>query len=177
MNQNTTAVWSPMVSAPEDEFANFLEFSDLQLDFPFGTGVQDDTELLPGSAGTMDTHMENGIGMMGFGEGNVQQYQQPQIDPSLMHPQTSSSSLDNVHNSSTESLMDVNTRAQIFHEGPKQYQRQHQRQDHYHGQGMVPPTPNSIEMHGDYSRFYHQVDPHSQANYEQYPRKHQNQVR
>ena len=173
MNQNSTTLWSPMVFGPEDEFANFLEFSDLQHDFPFDDAFEEGGGMLPGADGAM----ENDMGLMASGEGNVQRHQQPhpQMDPCAMHPQTSSG-LSDIRNSSTESLMGMNMGAQRFHERQKQYPLQYPRQDPYQRQGVVPPTPNSIEMHGGYPQFYHQADQHAQASYEHYARKHQDQV-
>lgn len=157
-----------MVSGPEDDFASFLEFSDLQLNFPAfdGNVHQDAGEMQQETVSTMDARMDNGVGMMG----NVQQQQ---IDPHLM-PSTPMAGLSSI-DGSNESLMDLNMQAQM-HRQRQQQQYQQQAQSHYQRQGMVPPTPNSIEMHGR-SHYYPQMD-HAQAQavYEHYARKQQDQV-
>ncbi len=49
----------------------------------------------------------------------------------------------------------------------------------YHGQNMIPPTPNSVEMHGDHTRYYRPSGDHqTQAVYERFGRNPQkDQVR
>ena len=159
-----------MVSGPEDDFANFLEFGDLQLNFPtfdaeqhVGGGQQDP---IPG----LDTNMENEVGMIGMKDGDIAQ----QIDPSLTAMQASPQLQD--LNGSSESLMDLSIQAQIFHQQQLNYHQQRLLQGHYHRQGLIPPTPNSLEIHGQ-PRSYPQLDPHARAMYEHYARKQQDHVR
>ncbi|MCJ1359589.1 MAG: hypothetical protein MMC33_009591 [Icmadophila ericetorum] len=168
MNQTPTTTWSPMVSGPDDDFASFLEFNDLQLNFPaFDDNVhQDGDEMQQESVNALDTRMDNEVGMMG-------NMQQQQIDPSLM-PSTPMAGLSSI-NGSNESLMDLNMQAQM-HRQRQQHQYQQDVQNHYQRQGMIPPTPTSIEMHGGGSHYYPQIDPQTQAVYEHYARKQQDQI-
>lgn len=161
-----------MVSGPDDDFANFLEFGDLQLNFPaFDQEAQDGRSGQQSSLDGLDTNIDNGVGMMAMKGGEMPL----QIDPSLTSMQTSASDLQDLHGSS-ESLMDMNMQAQLFHQQQMHYHQQRLIEGHYHRQGMVPPTPNSLEMHGQ-PRSWPQLDPQSRAMYEHYARKQQDQVR
>lgn len=172
MNQISTTSWSPMVSAPpEEDFASFLEFGDLQLQFPnFDGVVQDGRELQQQeSTGTMDTSMGNEEGLMQLEDGNMQQQNMDQGNPM----QTM-----NRFQASTDSFHNLNIHSDLY--APNQQQQMHIRAPHqYHGQNMIPPTPNSVEMHGDQTRYYRPLGDHqTQAVYESFGRNPQkDQVR
>ncbi|MCJ1378203.1 hypothetical protein MMC17_001299 [Xylographa soralifera] len=160
-----------MVSGPEDDFASFLEFGDLQLNFPAfdaeqHTGEGPQESPIPG----LDTNMETEAGMLGIKEGEIQQ----QIDPNLAAIQLSPQDLREL-NGLSESSMDLSIQAQIFHQQQLDYHQQRLIQGHYHRQGMVPPTPNSLEMHGQ-PRSNPQMDPQARAMYEHYVRKQQDHM-
>ncbi|MCJ1438765.1 hypothetical protein MMC27_008155 [Xylographa pallens] len=160
-----------MASGPEDDFASFLEFGDLQLNFPTFDTEQHAVEggqegPIPG----LDTNMETEVGIMGMKEGEIQQ----QIDPNLAAMQLSPQDLRDL-NGSSESSMDLSIQAQIFHQQQLNYHQQRLIQGHYHSQGMVPPTPNSLEMHGQ-PRSYPQLDPQARAMYDHYARKQQDHM-
>ncbi|MCJ1402756.1 hypothetical protein MMC11_005977 [Xylographa trunciseda] len=160
-----------MVSGPEDDFANFLEFGDLQLNFPtFDAEEHAVADGQQGPVAGLDTTMETEVGMLGMKEGDTQQ----QIEPDLAAMQPSPQDLRDLRdlNGSSESLMDLSLQAQIFQIN---YHQQLLIQGHYHGQGMVPPTPNSLEMHGQ-PRSYPQMDPQARAMYEHYTRKQQDHM-
>ena len=164
MNQSSTTTWSPMISAPEEDFANFLEFGDLQLNFPaFDTEAPDATTEQNPNHG-VDTTMETGGGLVGM-KGDIQL----QIDPNLLPMQTSMAEMRALHGS-TDSLLDMNMQAQIFHHQQLQYHQQRRMQNLYHTQGMVPPTPSSLEIQGQ-PRSYPQMDPQARVMYEHYTRK------
>lgn len=171
MSQSSTTTWSPMVSGPEEDFANFLEFGDLQLNFPaFDAHVQDGGEEQQNQSHELDAAtMEAEMGMMGM-KGDMQQ----QVDPNLMPMPTSMAELQAL-DGSTDSLLDMNMQAQLFHQQQLQYHQQRRMQGLYHRQGVVPPTPTSLEMHGQ-PRSYPQMDPQARAMYEHYSRKQQDHV-
>ncbi|MCJ1389284.1 hypothetical protein MMC18_002140 [Xylographa bjoerkii] len=171
MNQSATTTWSPMVSGTEDDFANFLEFGDLQLSFPAFDGEQH--AVGPGQQGSiagLDTDMANEVGILGMKEGEIQQ----QLDSNLAAMQPSAQDLRDL-NGSSESVMDLSIEAQIFHQQQLNYHQQRLIQGHYHRQGMVPPTPNSLEMHGQ-PRSYPQMDPQARVMYEHYAQKQQDHL-
>ena len=156
-----------MVSGPEEDFANFLEFSDLQLTFPtFDINGHNGGDVQQESAGGLDTTMENETELMDYKEGQIDQ----QMDQDVAFSP-------GVHgiNGSTESLLDLIVQPQLFHQQQRQHQQPQMRNQY--PQGRVPPTPNSIEMHGGHARYYPQVDPQAQAMYDRYTRNQKEQVR
>lgn len=187
-----------MVSGPEDEFANFLEFSDLQIEFsPYDHHAPNGGHVQSDAMGGMDETMENGVGLMGLKEAHMQQ----SMDRNMLRSQTSIptlSTLSDVH-TSTESLLDLNIQAQMYqqqrqqqhqHQQHQQHQeqqllRQHQQQQQQHQQQLqmqgqyqrqrvIPPTPTSMELQANQAQYYPQVDP-QQAVYEHF-RKQKEQV-
>lgn len=166
MNQISASPWSPMVSGPEDEFASFLEFGDLQLTFPYEGGHQDGRELQQEPGGGMDTSMGNGAGVVRLENGPVQQ----QMD------QCSSMAAMNGYHASTEPFHDLNIQGEIFNQQQQSHLHLHGPQ--YNGQNVIPPTPNSMEMHGEQARYYQSSrDHHSQAMYDRLGRNQKDQVR
>lgn len=158
MNQNPTPRWSPMVSAPpDDEFANFLDFTDLSFD------AYDAVALQQNEAGTMDTSMEDATGMLGLEPGNMEQ--QPPMDQTPM----------NGFHGSTDSFPDLAMQQDLF--DPQQQQQLHIQNQRYHNQIVVPPTPNSLEMHGGHAQYYHTPADHQQLQmYDHYRRNQKDQV-
>lgn len=170
MNQISTTSWSPMVSAPEEDFASFLEFGDLQLQFPNfdGVVVQNGSELQQEPTGSMDTSMGNEQGLMRLEDGNMQQNMDQGNSMQTMNP----------FQGSTDSFHNLNIHSDLY--APNQQQQMHIHVPHqYHGQNMIPPTPNSVEMHGDHTRYYRPSGDHqTQAVYERFGRNPQkDQVR
>ncbi len=160
MNQISTAPWSPMVSGPEEEFANFLEFGDLQLGFPsFEGSMQDGGQLQHEPVGTMDTSMGEEAGVMQLEDGHMQQEMNQRNPIRIM----------NGFQGSNDSFHEINMQPELFNPHQQQSMRVHGLQ--YHGQNMIPPTPNSIEMHGDHTRYYRSSGDHqTQALYERFGR-------
>lgn len=166
MNQISTTTWSPMTSGPEEEFANFLEFGDLQLTFPpFEDTVQDGRELEQDSGDAVDTRMGNEAGGLGLEDGQMQQE---------MDQHSSMRFMDGFHGSA-ESFHEMNMPTGLFnHQHPLQQLHGPQ----YRGQNIIPPTPNSIEMHGDPTRYYRPSgEPQSHVTYERFGRNQNDQVR
>lgn len=155
-----------MVSGPEDEFANFLEFGDLQLTFPYDGGHQDGRELQQEPGGGMDTSMENGAGPVRLENGPAQRHMD----------QCSTMAAMNGYHTSTEPFHDLNISGELFNQQPQSHLHLHGPQ--YSGQNVIPPTPNSIEMHGEQARYYQSSrDHHSQAIYDRLSRNQKDQVR
>lgn len=76
---------------------------------------------------------------------------------------------------------------QMFHHPQQPPQKQLQQQAHHglptttqpyipHGQAIIPPTPNSIELQGNAARYQSQVDENHEL-YDRYPRMNEEQVR
>ena len=154
-----------MVSGPEEDFSTFLEFGDLQLTFPgFDGGSQNRGEVQE-DAGAMDTATENSAVMMGLDDGRMQQH--------LEQP-TSMATMNGFN--AAQTFPDMGMQAEFLDQHSQPHFSMQGQQ--YHGQHIVPPTPRSIEIHGDQARYSHQpVDPQAQAMYEHYRRKQKDQVR
>ena len=172
-----------MVSGPEEDFGNFLEFADLQLNFPAFDAQSHNVRTAPSEqvhpGAGMDTNMENAAaaGMMGLKEGDINLV----LDPQLMDIQTTMPGL--VHGASAESLMSLDIQAQPV-PPPQQEQFHHQQhrqrlaQAPYQRYGTVPPTPNSIDIHAGQAQHYEAyMDSQMRAMYEHYQRKQQDNVR
>ncbi|KAL8860316.1 MAG: hypothetical protein Q9178_003287 [Gyalolechia marmorata] len=160
--QSTT--WSPMVSGPDDDFSNFLEFSDLQLDFPpFDASPHNGPEIHDSPGPSMDLHTNNNpSGFLAFHPGVMQQFGGPSALPDF----TAASQV-------FPDIPDMNMPSQLY----EQQQLQHQLSQHpaygpsYNGHHMVPPTPNSIEIHGGLPQYQHMVsNNHARAMYEHHRR-------
>ena len=154
-----------MVSGPEEDFSTFLEFGDLQLTFPGFDGAPQNRAEVQEDAGAMDTSTENHAGMMGLENGQMQQH--------LERP-TTMATMNGFH-ASAQPFPDMGLQTEFLEQQPQPHYAMQGQQ--YHGQHVVPPTPRSIEMHGDQAPYNQQpVDPQAQAMYEHYRRKQKHQV-
>ena len=166
MNQLPTSQrWSPVGSNPDEEFASFLDFGDLNFSAfndAIATSQADGRGIQEDGGGAMDTSVEDGAGMLGL----EQERQMQRVD---QHPVGQMPIVDNFQEP-------FNLEAELFNQhGQHQMRIQPQ---HYHAPNMVPPTPNSIEMHGGQLQYYQpQIDQQQQQIYEQYRRQQKDQVR
>ncbi|KAL8767984.1 MAG: hypothetical protein Q9209_005655 [Squamulea sp. 1 TL-2023] len=151
-----------MVSGPEDDFSTFLEFGDLQLNFPaFDANLQDGTEVQDGAGTAMDLQTSNNPG------GLVDYHHED-----IQHFGDSSGLAD--FNGVPQVFPDMNMPPQLF----EQQQLQHHLPQHpsygpsYNGHHLAPPTPNSIEMHGAQVQYQQMVsNNHARAMYEHHRRQ------
>ncbi|KAL8673823.1 MAG: hypothetical protein Q9168_001788, partial [Polycauliona sp. 1 TL-2023] len=151
-----------MVSGPEDDFSTFLEFGDLQLNFPpFDPNLQNEGEIQDavGSAIHLPANDDAGAAL-DFHHGALQQFG----DPSAVGG----------FNDASQPFQDLDTHPDLF----EQQQLLHQYPQHpayghsYNGHHVIPPTPNSIEMHGGHAQYQHMLpNPHARGMYEQYRRQ------
>lgn len=117
----------------------------------------------------MDTSIE-GPGLLGLDQGHLQlqQEQPPPMD------QQNHATLVNGFHGSTESFPDLAMQQDIF--GQQQQQQLHMQNQRYHGPN-VPPTPNSLEMHGGHAQYYRTPTDHQQLHmYDHYRRNQKDQV-
>ena len=169
MNQTSTQQcpqWSPMVSGPEgvDEF-NFLDFTDLEF------GGYDAIDLQQNGAGAMDTSMEGAASMVGIEQGHMQLQQEPSP---LIDLHNHATQMDSFHGS-TESFPDLAMQQDLFNQ--QQQQRLHMQNRPYRGPNVVPPTPNSLELHGGHAQFFRTPTDHQQLHmYDHYRRMQKDQV-
>lgn len=151
---DSSAAWNnqdPTLSVPsQDDFQQFLDMGinnlgdTLQFDFQeFNQQHGQDT--------TMQEHM-------------------PSMTTSSNHATIPGTPI-NGHSSNSDSLVELDAQIQYLqHQRHQQQQRQiHEQQRNFYTQSrMIPPTPNSVEMHGATSQFYPQSDPQQQAMYERF---------
>ena len=151
MNQNPTY--------PDDEFANFLDFTDLAF------GDYDAVDLQQNGAGAMDISIEGAPDMLGLEQGQIQQQLPPPMD------QRNHATPMNGFHASTESFPDLAMQQDIFDQ--QQQQQLHMQNQRYHGQNVIPPTPNSLEMHGGQAQYYRTPADHQQLHMYDHYRRHQ----
>lgn len=152
-----------MVSGPDDDFANFLDFTDL------GFGGYDAVDLQQNGAGAMETSMDGTAGMLGLEQGHMQQ------QPSAMDQQNHLTPINGFHGS-TESFPDLAMQQDLFDQ-QQQQQQLHMQNHGHHGQIVVPPTPSSLEMHAGHAQYYRTPADHQQLHmYDQYRRNQKDQV-
>lgn len=161
-----------MVSGPEDDFSSFLEFSDLQLDYPsFDGNHQNGQEFQDG--GTAGTAIEmqtsnDPSGVIDFQHGSMQQFANP-------------SGLGEFE-SSLNIFPDLDMPSQLFDQQQQQQQQPQIPQSvaygqPYRGHNMIPHTPNSIEMHGGQLQYHPAAsNNHARTMYEQYRHQPKGQV-
>lgn len=156
-----------MVSGPDDDFSTFLEFGDLQLNFPhFDQNSQNGGEIQDGVRRAMDMQASNNSGpVLDFHHPAIQQYG----DPSALGD----------FNTIPQPFSDPTMPSELF----EQHQQLQQMPQHpsygptYNGQHMVPPTPNSIEMHGGQMHYQQPLpNSHARAVYEYHRRQPNGQV-
>ena len=165
MNQDPTPRWSPIVSGPEDEFANFFDFTDL------GFGGYDGINLQPNGAGAMDTSMEGAAAtMLGLDQGQMQLHQE---QPPPMDQRDHATPMNGFH-PSTEPFSDLAMQQDLFDQ--QQQQQLHMQNQRYQGPNVVPPTPSSLEMHGGHAQYYPTADHQQVHMHDHYRRNQKDQV-
>jgi hypothetical protein len=134
-----------MVTGPEEELAGFLEFGDLPLTFPFDEASQHGRCLQQEADGAMDTPMGNGTGMLPLEDGQLQHQisRRNPIGPVGGYPPP---------------FHQMNLGGELYNRNPHPHPQL--QVPPYRPQSMIPPTPTSIEMHGDPPRYYQAAGEH-----------------
>ena len=160
MNPNSSSTWPAAVSGEDDEFTSFLEFSNLDIDF----GSFDPVEHHDGHVQTAhqalveNMHRDGALGLNSGeleNQGDNMEIQMP-LDPQLRKDS---------HMEGTD----------ISHTSHHDFSLQASHSKVYHRPGGVPPTPNSLEIHGAQYQSFHRADPHANPIYDAYHGK-QDQV-
>ncbi|KAF2192617.1 hypothetical protein K469DRAFT_731112 [Zopfia rhizophila CBS 207.26] len=167
MNEAGTPTWSaaeqydPAGAAADQDFGNLIDFDhldlDFSIDFPEGGNHHDTNQQLAELVDSLDVqHLQNHFSPslpqeQHDGAGGVSQHQQNALGEDGMQ-QTG--------NNFFEFNMPAFSQA-----NPPPFSAA---QDQIFRPPVgVPPTPNSVDMHGDAARYLHQMDPQTQALYEQ----------
>ncbi|KAI9053585.1 hypothetical protein LZ554_002539 [Drepanopeziza brunnea f. sp. 'monogermtubi'] len=173
---DSSAVWAaqnPTFSVGPDEFQQFLDMgmSNLgdALQFDYQDFNQQHSQDMPlvnqGRGDAMDTFMGNGYGM---GQDTTIQERIPMaIVPS--HSSLHEPPLAQTHGVNAR-LSELDAQIQFLqHQKHEQQQKylQEQQRNYYAQSCTVPPTPNSVEMHGGSAHYYTQPD-QQQSMFERY---------
>lgn len=168
MDQMATSAWphqlvhDPTVPAPvEEDFTSFLDLGDFSINFShFDVTAEQHGQ---DAANTMDMGLDDSA-EVGAGS-EVMMQQSPGDDARLQH-HVSMPTMAQVQ-TPDDAVLDLNMHAQLFQQQEQQFQprrRQHRLHEQvYHPQLIIPPTPNSIEMHASAARYIHQMDPQAQV--------------
>lgn len=118
----------------------------------------------------MDISIEGAPDMLGLEQGQIQQQLPPPTD------QRNHATPINGFHGSTESFPDLAIQQDLYDQ-QQQQQQLHMQNQRYHGQNVVPPTPNSLEMHGGQAQYYRTPADHQQLHmYDHYRRAQRDQV-
>jgi hypothetical protein len=169
MNSDPTQAWNTMVQDADKEFSNFLDFNDINIDFPTFENEnqsqqgcsQPNGQSHAATRGGQETEMRGASGNLMVHEQGMMSGGAGPMDIQFGNPHAS------------KSMMDLEHQARV----QQQHQFYAQQHGHYQRQG-VPPTPNSLEMIGGHPQFSGVNNPQqARAFYETYARKQQEQVR
>ncbi len=157
MNRIASQSWpqpthlDPTPSIPaEDDFDAFLDLGDFHLNYSaYEPPVHDGSSAQPDVENAMDTSMDSMDGLQ----------QRQDYNGAVSH-----APLSNISTVQTQILQQ------------QQQQQQHQQRfmndPRFHGQQVIPPTPNSIDLQGAAAaHYYQQMDSHSRAMLEHYQRR------
>ncbi|KAL1850541.1 hypothetical protein Plec18170_006826 [Paecilomyces lecythidis] len=187
MNQDTTMSWQDqmqdesLVSATGgDEFSNFLEFGINFPDLDGHSSAQPESTLHASNHAIATTMADEGINRMDAeAQGQSSQYNHMMGDMPMDLSQQGQS-----QGQVSQPYSGMNVDNAFFQEQQQQHQQELRRQSsqqhpHHHGyapgQPMVPPTPNSIELHGGAARYPQRVDENAEM-YDRYGRVNDDQA-
>lgn len=180
MNQDTTMSWQDqmqdesLVSATGgDEFSNFLEFGINFPDLDGHASAQPERSLHGSNHAITTTMPDDGMNRMETdAQGQSSQYNHMMGDLPMDLSQQGQGQVSQPYNG-----MNVdNDFFQEQHQLRRQSSHQHPQHHGYApGQPMVPPTPNSIELHGGAVRYPQRVDENAEM-YGRYGRVNDEQV-
>ncbi|KAH8815310.1 helix-loop-helix DNA-binding domain-containing protein [Xylogone sp. PMI_703] len=172
---DSSAMWngedSAMPASSHDDFQQFLDMNlGESLNFEYHDfNSQQGQQLIHGDGGEqMDTAMGND-GMIPQKD-TIMQDHMPPMTMATSHPTIPSSTMAHEH-PATESLVELDAQIQYLQQQRHQQQQrqlQEQQRNFYAQNGIIPPTPNSMEMHGQNGQFYSQLDNQQQAMYERF---------
>lgn len=174
---DSSAVWNgqdPTMSS-QDDFQQFLDMGinnlgdALQFDFhDFNPQQGQDAQMIHHDGGVrMDIGMDNNRG--GMGQDTTMQEHIPATTTTTSHP-IQGAPISHAHGS-TESLSELDAQIQYLQHQrhqQQQWQMQEQQRNVYAQNRMIPPTPNSVEMHGAAAQFYPPSGSQSRGMFDRY---------
>ena len=175
---DSSAGWNgqdPTMSGQED-FQQYLDMGinnlgdALQFDFQdFNPQQGQDAQMIHhDSRDRMDIGMDNNRG--GIGQDTTMQEHIPAVTTTASRPPIQGAPISHAHGS-TESLSELDAQIQYLQHQrhqQQQWQMREQQRNFYAQNRMIPPTPNSIEMHGATAQFYPPSGSQSRAMFDRY---------
>ena len=152
------------------DFGGFLDLEinnlsdSLQFDFQDYSSQQNQSGQMmhQNESESMDTRMDG----QGGNDVTMQEHI-PSITSATSHPTIPAASIARSH-PPNDSLVELDAQIQFLqHQRHARQMQEHQR-NFYAQNRIIPPTPNSVEMHGGSTQYYSQSDPQQQAMYERY---------
>ena len=165
-----------MVAGPDEDFASFLEFGDLQLPFNPLDGLDENNGKPHGNADMamdmpMDPSMDTAMGMFGFDDGQVhQQHQIPQDHLPSPAPTDQNANLDFYSMSGLRNMAAQQHHQQQVHQNLQMKHRE------FYGRSVIPPTPKSMEMNGGPVHYYPSPSMYPEQTYEHLRQRQRNNV-
>ena len=159
--------------ASHDDFQHFLDMGmnnlgdGLQFDFPDFNGQHgQSSQLMHQDEGErMESRMDGTHAAMDHD--TTMREHIPAMSAAGSHPTIPGPT---TNGPSSGSIVELDAQIQYLQQQRQQQQRQiqEQQQKYYARNQMVPPTPNSLELHASNGQFYPQSDPQQQAMYERF---------
>ena len=160
MNSKANSSWPSMVPTSGDEFASFIDLPDLDIDFSsFDNDASDSRHLEDGQSG-LGSH----YGQHPFFTGDAGAHEEGLI------PRSASATDMNM----LKRISGLQVQPGSYPQGEHHTQFGSQAMQ-FHHHGVIPPTPNSLDIHGNRSHF-NAIDPQQHTMYETQLRKQQQEV-
>ena len=154
----------PMVTTSEEDFTSFLNLGEFQLSFPPLESEGQHASARQDESHAMDmSRDEAGDGGVTARESHMHAQQRQQQNNSNGHQTHSTMALQNMERTSAEVAMGLNAQVNYLHLRQQQQQHQPQQQQDYRQQSVIPPTPDSAEIHASAARYYQQMEHQSLA--------------
>lgn len=154
----------PNLSLPTDDFQFGLDLDmGMQFDFQSNFDAQHANHLM--QPDNMDTHMHDGSGRLG----QLDTMMQEQIPTNNGSTHSTMPNTPHVHGTYGDNLLELDSQIQYLQQQRQQAQErqmQEQQRNFYARSNMIPPTPNSFEMHPKVGGYYPQTD--QQPMFDQY---------
>lgn len=165
---DTSGVWNPqdptLSVSSQDDFQQFLDLNmhnmadTLQYDFDFNQQQSQNQQMIhQDGMGSMNAGM---AGNHQMGHNGTMHEHMPPMTTTSSHPALLGTQIVHPH-ISTESLTDLDAQIQYLQQQKREQQirqLQDQQRNFYAQNRIIPPTPNSMEIHGANQHFYTQAE-------------------
>lgn len=157
-----------MPQSSHDDFQQFLDMNLGEFEYHDFNSQQGQQMMHSEGGEPIDTTMGND-GMAIPQKDTIMQDQMPPMSIPTSHPTIPSTTMAH-ERPPTESLVELDAQIQYLQQQRHQQQQrqlQEQQRNFYSQNSVVPPTPNSMELHGQNGQFYSQMDTPQQQQQQQ----------